>query len=344
MKLNEILNLFFDDGYLEEAKRDGGLQYEKLVAGFFEKKGKETGHDIKLWQPPAGSDAGWPDIGFAIELDGQLINLHIEAKKNVTDDMGSLRSWLFDGNQFTVDQAKEGDDVRVILSVMNNNKETMKNAKTAFKILKKILKSKIMRNGVTPFAAFADKEMRLDKAVEFIRAVKKVIKKGKAESAGFQIARVKSGEIGSLVVDHYNNKFRARKGENLLMFTAQNQLWMIPGKKADPKAKKAIEDWLGIDSIPTLPKNGQGILEVRVGARGVLISDGADKGKPRPVEKSRPRFDVFAVLKWTELKKSKGISFMKGKAKPKQEPAPDLGTLGVDTSNPENPQEAKPNR
>ena len=344
MKLNQVVKLYFDDSYLEEGDRSGGMQYEKLVANFFKKKGVETENPVDIWQAPAGSDAGWPDIGLTVELDGQTINLHIEAKKSVNDDMGSLRSWLFDGRQFTVDQAKEGDDVRVILSVMNNNKEAMKNAKASFRILKKILKAKIMRNGVTPFAAFADKQERLDKAVEFIRAVKKVIKGGKEGSAGFQIAIVKSGEIGSLVIDHYNNKFRARKGKNLLMFTAQNQLWMIPGKKADAKAKKSIEDWLGIGKIPTLPKNGIGKLEVRVGLRGTLEAKGANVGEPRPVEKARPRLDVFAILNWTELKKSKGIQFMKGKSKPKQVPAADLGTLGVDTTDPENPVPNKPNR
>jgi hypothetical protein len=344
MKLNQIVKLYFDDTYLEEGgSRSGGMQYEKLVANFFKKKGLETNNEVEIWQPPAGSDAGWPDIGMAIKLDGQVINLHIEAKKNVTDDMGSLRSWIFNGKEFTVDEAKEGEDVRVILSVMNNNKEALKNAKTTLRILKKFFKSPVIRSGVTPFAAFADKQVRLDKAVGFIREIKKKIK-GKSDSAGIQIARVKSGEIGSLVVDHYNNKFRARSGKNLLMFTAQNQLWMLPGKKADPKAKKAIEDWLGIDTIPTLPKKGLGILEIRVSLGKTLVAKGSNKGEPRPVEKSNPKFDVFAVLKWTELKKSKGILFMKGKAKPKQEPAADLGTLGVDTSDRENPTQQKPNR
>jgi hypothetical protein len=342
MKLNQIVKMYFDDTYLEEGNRSGGMQYEKQVAGFFEKYGVKTGHPVEIWAPPAGSDAGWPDIGISIELDGQLINLHIEAKQEVTDDMGSLRSWFFDGKEFTAPR-KEGDDTRIILRVMNTNKLAMKNAKAAHRVLKKVLRASVIRNGKHIFAAFTDKQERLDKAVEFIRAVKKVIKVGDPKSAGFQIARVDSGEIGALVVAHYLAKFKARQGKNLLMFTAQGQLWMIPGKKADAKAKKAIEDWLGIGKIPTLPKNGAGLLEVRVGIRGTLIADGSDKGEPRPVKKAEPDVDVFAVLNWTELKKSKGIKFMKGKAKPKKVDAPDLGTLGVDTTNPSKPVPNKPN-
>lgn len=334
MKLNEVVKLYFDDEtILTETPRGGGLAFEKVVAESLRRRGAD------IWQPPAGSDSGWPDIGATIKIaDGTEVHLHIEAKANKKDTMGSLRSWIFDGKKFSVKETKQGEDVRVLLSVMNTSKEALKNARIILTSLKKVFGGKTISGG--SLKVVPDKVKRFKMALRFLKDVKKKLPKGDPKSAGLAIARIKSGEIGKLIVGHYNNKFKARAGKNILLLAAGDELFIIPGRRVDAKIKKGVEEWLGVDSIPNLPKSSNGTLEVRISVRRILEKDGT----PRDVEKQKPsRFDVFAELNWDGLRSKQGVKFLKAPEKKLADKGPALGTLGVDTDVPEDPKKAKPN-
>lgn len=337
MKLNQIVKLYFDDTYLVEkaGERGGGVIFEGVIANHLKKRGAE------IWATPAGSDAGWPDIGASIKLEtGEIVHLHIEAKTSRKDPMGSVRKWHFNGTKFTIPNTEEGQDNRVLLSVMNTAKEAKKNAKFILSEIKRSVGVKFLSNK-TWTSVVGNNEEKFGKLLSLLKVVKPKLK-GEKDSAGMQIARIESGEIGALIVKHYQKKFKARAGgKNVLMFALGNELFFMPGPRLDSKTKKKVEDWFGVEKIPDLPKTANGSLEIRIQARSSTDLKNGLKGK-FPKKFKRSYLDVNATLRWKGL--PKGVKFLSVPAKKElKQKGPALGTLGADTTVPERQRKVKPN-
>ena len=343
MKLNEVLPLkAWKRDFLTEKgeNRGGGLAFEKVLEAHLKKRG------ASIWRPPSGSDSGWPDVGATITFDDGLeVHLHIEAKTSRSDPMGSNRSWLFDGSKFIIPNPKPGADHRVLLSVMNSSKEAKKNARAVLASVKKITGTKFLAtNSFT--RVLGTKEEKFRKMVNFVRDAKKKLK-GIPASAGMQIARIKSGEIGSLIIKHYLKKFKARPGKNILMFALGDELFLMPGgPKVDADTLRRVKDWFGVKNIPVLPKKTAGTLEIRIQAKSsTLIIKGLTRKKVTKKEidgKPPVTLDPFATLAWKGI--PKGAKFLDAKIKKQAKislQSPDLGILGVDTDNPTDPVEIK---
>lgn len=55
---------------------------------------------------PAGSATTFPDFGIEVMMAGKKIHLHIEFKESLKEQMGSLRSWIFDGSKYSISKER----------------------------------------------------------------------------------------------------------------------------------------------------------------------------------------------------------------------------------------------
>lgn len=271
------------------------LVHEGKIANMVEKKGGF------IWQGAAGSDAGWPDVGATIELSsGRTVHLHIEAKQNKADRMGSLRNWTFNGTKFSVPN-KVGGNTAVLLQVMNTNNELKKNAKKLLKSLKKDFNKGVKEIRSGALSVITDGPERFKAVKKWIPKVKKEFP-GKEGASNIQLAKIKDAGIGDLIINHYKKKFKAKGGgEDVLLFAVANEVFFIQrGNNPSRELKKEIAEFFGLKDIPVLPKGVAGSLEVRVQPRKVSGKD----------YKGPPSLDVQAVLRFQGLTKAKGAKWM----------------------------------
>jgi hypothetical protein len=264
--------------------------HEADIAKKLKKKG------FKIWAEPKGSDAGWPDVGASITLpSGKQVFLHIEAKMSKRDPMGSLRKWEYKGGKFAA-IGDVTDNQLLILDVLNGSKDVKKRATKMLSLLKKHFSKDVKEIKSGSLSVIKEKDKRYKQTLKFVKLAK-------AEFGGsgnnFQLSSpaIKDKRIGTMIVDHYKNKFKKKAGgDNLMLFILGSEAYIIPhGKKLSKAVQKELYEVLGVETIPEIPAAFAGSLEVRVQVRH-LSKKGA---KPTSI-------DVMATLRGEGLNKVKG--------------------------------------
>ena len=281
MRLTELKPLF------ETPASDA---HEEGIASKLKDKG------FKIWAEPKGADAGWPDVGAAIKLPetGKTVNLHIEAKMSKRDPMGSLRKWEFDGTKFDA-KGDITDNQELILEVLNGSKDVKGRAKKMLSLLKKYFHKDVKEIKSGSFSVIKDKTERYEKTKEFVKNAKEEFG-GSGNNFQLSSPAIKDTRIGKMILDHYHNKYKAKAGENVIMFVLGSEVYLHPKSPKLPAAvEKELYELLGVKDIPTIPADFSGSLEVRSQVRH-LSKKGA---KPTSV-------DVMAVLRGEGLSKIKG--------------------------------------
>jgi len=283
MKLNELKMI------LETPASDA---HEDGIAKMLKKKG------FKIWAEPKGADAGWPDIGASITLpSGKQVFLHIEAKMSKRDPMGSLRKWEYKRGKFDA-IGDVTDNQLLILDVLNGSKDVKKRATKMLSLLKQHFSKDVKEIKSGSLSVIKEKDKRYKQTLKFVKLAKKEFG-GTGNNFQLSSPAIKDKRIGTMIVDHYKNKFKKKAGgDNLMLFILGSEAYIIPhGKKLSKAVEKELYEVLGVETIPEIPAAFAGSLEVRVQVRH-LSKKGA---KPTSM-------DVMAVLRGEGLNKVKGAT------------------------------------
>jgi len=214
------------------------------------------------FQEPAGADAGFPDFGFTVDVDGTSYDLHIEYKNSHTAQMGSMRDWLFNGSRYyTKDIASE--QKQELISLMNNTPIAVTNGKRLLKDLKDHFSPEVKEIYSGSLTVVKDKMQR------------RVLTQNFADNTrDYQIANIASPTLGTKIVGHYKNKFkksmvRGRADGHILMMMIKDELWWVD--KTSTVSQKDINAVAGLFGVSRINKL-QGLtaqLEVRIQPRGL---------------------------------------------------------------------------
>ena len=269
MKLKKISKL------LETPASD---MYEVSIADRLERKG------FDIWASPAGSAATWPDIGASIEIDGEMYNLHIEAKMNKTDPMGSIRAWKFEDGEFKkTEKTKEDEYTNLVFAIINSNEQAKENAQKILNDINNFFDAdiEVLTTGMLR-PIFRAKNMNA------AQIKKKMTEYKKNHSYQITTPKQKDPHIGALIQRHYLLKYRKRPGNNLILFCVGNEMFRVKAKNMVTGMKlKKLYSALGVNDIPELPETFDGKLECRLGPRSsgkmemflTLLASGLNKLK-----------------------------------------------------------------
>jgi hypothetical protein len=239
----------------------------------------------EVFAKPAGSASGFPDFGFNMTLDGKTYCLQFEYKLDAKAQMGSMRDWIFDGNEFTA--SGSSDSKEIMLYVMNHSKSCIKRGK-------EILKE---------FQTFGDK--RIKKIYSGMLTVEKDQKARRAslmkyvdgKKTDYQLAKISDSALGDTIIDHYRSKFnkslnRQANGGNILFMVIGDQIFYVMSTTNQSTVNEFAKYFNpNIDKFVTLD-NLSASLEVRIQPRGLNTP-----GKAVSV-------DVMSNLRLNGLKKS----------------------------------------
>lgn len=81
---------------LEESATTEALKFERAA---FNKI--RSLPEMKAFVTPRGKTNTFPDFAFSTNVDGKVVDLHFEYKKNAVAQMGGLTRWSFDGASFS---------------------------------------------------------------------------------------------------------------------------------------------------------------------------------------------------------------------------------------------------
>ena len=236
---------------------------------------KKLGTSAKVFQKPAGADAGFPDYGFTVTLEsGNKIDLHIEYKNSHTAQMGSMRDWRWDGKTFyTPDKTNAQKDE--LISLMNATPVARTNAKRILSDLKKYFHKGVKEISSGCLSIIKDKKERFEQTEKFAEGTR-----------DYKIAAIADTAMGDRIIRHYKKKFAksqnaGRADGHLLMMQIKNDIWIVSKSGQVSKAEMSeIATMMGASEDFNVLKGLVAQLEVRVQPRG-LNSGGA---KPTSID------------------------------------------------------------
>jgi hypothetical protein len=239
----------------------------------------------EVFAKPAGSAAGFPDFGFNMKLNGKTYCLQFEYKMDPKAQMGSMRDWIFDGNEFTSNTIN--DEKENLLAVMNESKPCIKRGKEILKEFQTFGDKRIKKISSSMLTVEKDQKARRANLMNYVDGKK----------TDYQLAKINDGSLGDSIIDHYRTKFnisrnRQADGGNILFMVIGDQLFYVEKTSNVRQADvDAFAKYFNTDKFVTL-NNLSASLEVRIQPRGLN-----SPGKPVSV-------DVMASLRLNGLKKS----------------------------------------
>lgn len=235
---------------LPGAHKDERIAYRRL---------KKRGN-FKSFATPSGASADFPDFGLRTTIDDIVIDLHFEYKQSRYAQMGSMRDWVFDGEQFT-SPADNDDTKHMMLLAMNSSPECIRSAQDMLLQFQQYCDADISFIGGAMLNHIKDMDERRAKLDAFKTAV-----------SSFTIANIKGEDLGEAMMNHYRSKFEPRPKADVsyLLMIIGNQIYVVerdgPALQAD--TKKKLCDLIGCDSLPNMqPPTAS--LEVRVQPIGI---------------------------------------------------------------------------
>ena len=226
------------------------------------------GKKATVFQSPAGADAGFPDFGFSVIIDGfgertnaggkKRIDVHVEYKASHTAQMGSMRDWIFDGRKFTTND-KRSEQKAELIALMNGAPEAKRNAKRMYTWLNKANK-KIRTLSSGSLSIIKDKNERRDLLVQFAN-----------EQPNYTIAKIESETLGRKIISHYTKKFTHRGGADgsVLLMMIGDKVWFVDKKGSlSAEDEKELLAKLGLPKFDVM-KGLNAALECRIQPRGL---------------------------------------------------------------------------
>ena len=98
----------------------------------------------KAFAKPAGFETSFPDFGFRLNVNKKIVDLHIEYKADAKAQMGSMRDWIFDGNQFNTPD-KQSEDKQDLIDIMNSNSVCKQNGRRLLADFKKYFNPQVTK-------------------------------------------------------------------------------------------------------------------------------------------------------------------------------------------------------
>lgn len=228
------------------------------------KKVRDMLGNPEVFVEPRGSDQGFPDFGFGVQIGKKKIDIHIEYKANSKAQMGSMRDWRYKREFYTNDT--NNAEKETLLAIMNASKDAKKNADRLLADFKnpKAFGSKLEEISSGMLSIEPNKEKRRAKLLSFI-----------AITDNYQIAKINNTELGKGVIAHYKKKFKKaqRSGVDgsILLMMIDNDIYLIEKNNVtDPEMVKIQKFFKG--TIPIM-SSLQAALEVRIQPRHVDKTD-----------------------------------------------------------------------
>lgn len=243
--------------------------FAKEQQAFMDLKNK-LGKAAKTFQAPAGADAGFPDFGFSITIDGygekveaslkKRVDVHIEYKASHTAQMGSMRDWIFNGMKFVTPDATSEQKAELI-ALMNGVPEAKRNAKRMLTWLKKADK-RITKLSSGSLSIIKDKQERRDLLTQFAD-----------DQPNYTIAKIESQTLGRKISDHYKKKFKLAQKPNAdasyMLMMIGKKVWLCDKTQGlDAEGEKELLDKLGLTKFDPL-RGLKAALECRIQPRGL---------------------------------------------------------------------------
>jgi len=235
----------------------------------------KLGKSAKVFQKPAGSDAGFPDYGFTVTLDNDdKIDLHIEFKNSHTAQMGSMRDWKFNGKEF-YSPDKSNEQKAELIDLMNDTPKAVANGKRILKDLKQYFSKDVKEISSGSLSTIKDKKARYNATLQFAD-----------NTRDYQIAAIISSSMGDKIINHYKKKFAksrvtSRASGHVLMMQIKNEIWVVHKSGSVNKAQlMEIAEKMGATGPFGVLKGLTAQLEVRIQPRG-LSSKGS---KPTSID------------------------------------------------------------
>ena len=183
----------------------------------------------KVFQAPMGADAGFPDFGFRIVVDGygadthantkRNIDVHVEYKANHTAQMGSMRDWIWDGRKFKSPPGKQSEQKEELLSLMNGIPEAKRNAKRMLTGLKRLDKQ-IVALASSSLTPIKDQAARRELLVNWSN-----------DQPNYTIAKIESEVLGNAIMKHYSKKFKLARQNgadiSVMLMMIGDKVWEV---------------------------------------------------------------------------------------------------------------------
>lgn len=187
----------------------------------FDKLKKYMKDTAKVFQAPAGADAGFPDYGFTIQMDdGTKTDVHVEFKNSHTAQMGSMRDWKFNGTKFYTPDT-ESEQKAELIALMNGAQTAVANGKRLLRDLQQHFSYEVKEISSGSLSIIKDKQQRYNSAINFAN-----------NTDNYQIANIADATLGTKILTHYKTKFRksrvqGRAQTHILMMQIKDQIWYI---------------------------------------------------------------------------------------------------------------------
>lgn len=228
---------------------------------------------------PMGSEAGFPDFGFSINVNKKRIDLFFEYKADHKAQMGSMRNWIYNGSKFTVPPKDAKDENKaLLLEIMNSTTQAKREANRLLKDFKMYFDKRVTSISSGVFSVISDSKMRKKKAALFA-----------SNTDNYQIANIEDDRLGQKIEDHYYKKFKANRQPgadgSMLFMMMGDTVWYMTSERVSSSEQKTVFELMGTSSVPKLPSL-TAKLECRV--------------QPRHTELNKPkaaRLDVLAVFR-----------------------------------------------
>lgn len=224
------------------------------------RKIKQLLGDATVLVRPAGSSQTFPDFAFTKKIDGNIVDIFFEYKKNSRAPMGSSRRWRFDGEQFSVPDDTRSDEI-ILIDVLNQSNEARQKATALLVKLQQFFDPRVQNISTSTFRVEPDTYLRQLKMVEF-----------KARAGNLTISSgVKDERIGSTVLERYKRKFagarRAKAAYSVCFFVIGNEMWFLDDYgRLGKKQQRSIAEMFGAEEIPVL-RDLSARIEARISPR-----------------------------------------------------------------------------
>lgn len=210
--------------------------------------------DFEVFARPSGADKAFPDFGLRAWIGGEAIDIHFEYKQDRYAQMGSMRDWSFDGNNFSASSLD--DNKELMLNIMQQNDTCVKNAKKILKEFQEHCDPRITTVSSGMLGVIRDTAERREKVRNFAQTVD-----------SYMLARIANTELGEALLNYYRGKFtpNPEATTSILVLMLGDEMYKVQtsGKRLTNAKRDVLLDLIGVSDLPAM-EDPIAQLEVRI--------------------------------------------------------------------------------